>query len=87
MLIDMCIKIIIINLYLFELCKNSHLINLWPSRLNKTVMCNLKNSCKKIGPAKLEQFNLTIKDWCVRIYLLFVTCCYYTPLLYSRGLM
>ena len=53
MLIDMCIKIKIINLYLFELCKNTHLINLWPSRLNKTVMCNLKNSCKKIGPAKL----------------------------------
>ena len=50
-------------------------------------MCNLNNSCNKIAPAKLEQFNLTIKDLCVRIYLLFVTCCYYTPLIYSRGLM
>ena len=47
---------------LFKLCKNIHLNNLWPSRLNKIVMCNLNNSCNKIAPAKLEQFNLTIKD-------------------------
>ena len=33
-------------------------------------MCNPNNSCNKIAPAKLEQFNLTITDWCVRIYLL-----------------
>ena len=70
---------------LFKLCKNTYLNNLWPSRLNKTVMRNLNNSCNKIAHAKLEQFNLTIKDWW--IYLLFVTCCYYTPLIYSRGLM
>ena len=58
----------------FKLCKNTYLNNLWPSRLYKTVMCNLNNSCNKIAPAKFEQFNLTIKDWCVlyTCYLLLV---------------
>ena len=35
-------------------------------------MCSPNNICNKIAPAKLEQFNLTIRDWCVRIYLLLV---------------
>ena len=49
-------------------------------------MCNPNNICNKIAPAKLEQFNLTITDWCVRILL--VACCYlYTPLIYSRRLV
>ena len=51
-------------------------------------MCNPNNSCNKIAPAKLEQFDLTITAWCVRIYLLLVTCCYlYTPLIYYLGLV
>ena len=83
MLIDMCI-IIIIRKGLFRLCKNTYLNNLWPSRLYKTVMCNLNNSCNKIVPAKFEQFNLTIKDWCVRIYLLLIC---YLLLLYTLDLL
>ena len=46
-------------------------------------MCNPNNFCNKIATAKLEQFNLTIRDWCVRIYLLLVVTCihqvWFTP--------
>ena len=33
------------------------------------------NSYNKIAPAEVEQFNLTITDWCVRIYLLLIDTC------------
>ena len=39
------------------------------------MMCNPNNSCNKIAPAELEQFNLTMTDWSVRIYLLLVVIC------------
>ena len=32
--------------------------------MKKIPYYNLNNSCNKIAPAKLEQFNLTITDWC-----------------------
>ena len=54
--------------------------------LNKTVMCNPNNSCNKIAPAKVEQFNLTVTAWCVSnciLYLLLV----YTPDLLPLGVV
>ena len=61
-------------------CKNTHINDQWPSRLNKTVMFNPNISCNKIDPAKLGQFNLTITDRCVRIYTCYLL---YLLLLYT----
>ena len=45
-------------------------------------MCNPNNSFNKIAPAKVEQFNLTITAWCVRIYT-----CYLLLLVYTLDLL
>ena len=69
---------------LFRLCKNTHLNDYNGHQGKIRLWCVIQII---VVTRLLLQFNLTTTDWCVRIYLLFVTCCYYTLLVYSRGLV
>ena len=66
---------------LFKLCKNTYLNNLWPSRLYKTVMCNLNNSCNKIAPVRAIQSNYQ------RLVCAYILVICYLLLLYTLDLL